>query len=707
MHPRKAARSVLGRRITAAIAAFTLGGAFALAGATPATAATAEDSPVSWAEGRILSGSALGVNLDSIAAIQPAQAANYGNQPTQTSKDPLKVTALDAATVGDGSSVQTSVGDVVQLGAVGQYAEALADGTSFGASGSVTDDGAVGVGENKSAPGDDATVDLNALLGDQFASTLVDLQLAIGAIAAQAQADGQNATGDYTLVGLKLRLTSPAISALTDKVNAALDEVDSSLAILDGDDGLLALNLNKLLQRVDPALNLLGGDANVTASVDVGNLREMVSDLLTAQYAETGVTFNLDTGVVTIDLDAFAGGGLNNAAPGTEVLSPAFINPILNSITGKVSHIADQVVETVEGALHDAVVEVHANIDLDIAQSPLVQKVCTTIQQVIHVPTQIVTHVDVLVPVVDGVVAQLVNGVPVINGVPIVGDLLGGSLGGLLGGGHTVTWITQTVTQTVTELVDKTVDKVVCDNEITALPTLETSARIDISGTVDQFLGDSGVDANAKVKVLGLLNTELNLGTAIDGIADDLVGTLFDGDGAIQKLMDALNTSLVDPATEGLLTGEDAIGIALSDLLSITINNQELSGGVFTETALRITVLGGFGDGGLGGLGGGGLLGTARAANGLAVINLAQASVGPNVTAVEDPCIDCEVGGDVTTPPGDPGDPGGIFGAPGGFLAMTGAGIAMLVGMILALVAAGAYLMREGYRNRRGAVSTD
>jgi hypothetical protein len=225
--------------------------------------------------------------------------------------------------------------------------------------------------------------------------------------------------------------------------------------------------------------------------------------------------------------------------------------------------------------------------------------------------------------------------------------------------------------------VDKTVDKVVCSNKVTALPSLETSATVDLVGTVDQFLGDSGVKASAKVKVLGLLNTELNLDLAIDGIADSLTGTWFDSDGTIQKLVDALDAGLVDPAIDGLLDGENAVGIALTDLLSITINNQELSDGTFTETALRVSVLGGSG----------------------AVINLAQASVGPNVTNVEDPCVvDCGVGGETTTPTGLGG---------GGLLALTGTGIALLICLVLALLAAGAYLVREGYRNRHAAVSAE
>ncbi|MCU1417099.1 MAG: choice-of-anchor family protein [Schumannella sp.] len=674
-HPRTTARAAgKGRRVAASITAIALGGAFALAGTGTANAA---DRPTSWAEGRILSGSVLGIDLDRVAALAPAQASNNGSQATQTSKDPLDATVLDTVEVGP-TNVQGNLGGVVQLGAVGQYAQAQANGSSYGASGAVMDDGAIGLGQDKAVPGTNATVDLNALLGDEFTSTLVDLDLAIGALGAQAKAEGASATGGYTLAGLKLNLSSPAISKLTDKVNDALDAVEGRLAVLDGADGLLALDLNGILQKISPSLNLLGGAANVTASINAGDLHKLVQDLLKTQYGEEGVTFNLDTGVVTIDLDKLAGGGLNNAAPGTEVLTSAYLDPILDSITGKVSKIADQVVDRVRAALHDATVEIHANVDLDVAQSPLVQKICNTVKTVIQVPTHVLEHVTIQVPVVDGVIAQVVNGVPVVHGVPIVGDVIGTTLGGILGGTqHTVTWITQTVTKTVTKLVNKTVDKLVCNNKVTALPALKTSADVDITGTVDEFLDGAGVDASAKVKVLGIVNTSLNLGLASDLIGDSLGQVLFDGDGAVQKLTETLDATLVDPAVEGLLDGDDAVGIALTDLLSVTINNQSLNDGTFTETALRVSVLGGSG----------------------AVINLASASVGPNVTDVENPCVvDCGVGGVTTTPP-----TGGV----GGLLAMTGAGIALLVALVLALLAAGAYLVREGYRRRHPAVPAE
>jgi hypothetical protein len=673
-HPRTTARASFGRRLGAAITALTLGGAFALAGATSASAV--DPDYVSWAQAQFLSGSIVGVDLDTVASVEPAEAWNDGNDPTMTDKDPLKVKALDAVTVGTGESVQINT-DGVQAGVLGQIASAAANGTSFAAAGAVLDDGGVGVGEDVALTGADATVGLDEALGSNFATTLTDLSLSIKAIGAEAEADGEDASGDYTIAGATLELSSPAISKLTEKVNTALDSIENGVGILDGGDGTLVADLNNLLRGIDPTLNLLGGSADVTATVDVGDLKKLVEDLLAAQYGESGVTFNLETGVVSIDLAAAVGGNLNDLPANTELLSSPVINDILRTVTGKVATIANQVVDRVAAALHDATVDVHADLDLDVAQSPLVQKICKTVKEVIQVPTQVVQHVNVLVPVVDGVIAQVVNGVPIVDGVPITGNLIGSGLGGLLGGGHTVTWITQTVTKTVTQLVDKTVDTLVCSNKITALPALETSATIDISGTVDQFLDGAEVDASAKLKVLGLVNTELDLALATDAMGGSITDALFDGDGAVSDLIAALDTGLVTPAVDGLLDGDNAVGLALTDLLSVRANVQELSDGTFTETALRVSVLGGAG----------------------ATINLAQASVGPNVTDVEDPCVvDCGVGGETTTPTGGGG---------GGLLAMTGASIALLIAIVLALLAAGAYLVREGYRNRHAAVSTD
>jgi hypothetical protein len=660
---RPATATSRGRRLAAGLTSVALATGFALAGAT--TARAADSTPVATSEAQFLSGSLLGVNLDNVVALAPASAHAGANDPRMTQSDPLKVTALNAVTVGDGSSIQTSAGGGVQAGAVGQYATAAPDGTSMAWTGAAGPDGGVGIGQDQGGQGGDATVDLSKLLGAGFASNLTNLQLAVNAVAAQAVSDGKSASGDYSLDGVTLNLTSPAIANLTDKVNTALDSVKSRLAVLGGSDGELVTDVNKLLTGLNPALNLLGANADVTATVDTGDLSKLVQDLLQAQYGDSGITFNLETGVVTLDLGKLLGEDLNNLAPGTELIDPAVIDPALASVTTKVSDIADQVVNRVKDALNNAKVNIHANLSQDTAQAPIVENVCTTVKKVIQVPVQ----------------------VP-ISQAPIVGGVLGNVLGD----------VNQT-TQTVTQLVDQTVDQLVCSDVATPLPALNTSAVVDITGTVGEFLNGSGVDATAALKVLGIPLPPVDLGTATSAISDSLTNQLLGSDGAITDLTNALNLGLVAPAVQGLTGGPGSVDTALTGLLSATVNNQDVNNGTFTETALRVTALPGIS--GITGGAGVGSLGLARAAgSGAAQVNFARASVGPNV-------VPGDVGGVDTTPPptdGNPGNPGTTAGNIAR-LATTGVGIAALVAAVLALLAAGAYLVRESYRRNHSAMA--
>jgi hypothetical protein len=261
--------------------------------------------------------------------------------------------------------------------------------------------------------------------------------------------------------------------------------------------------------------------------------------------------------------------------------------------------------------------------------------------------------------------------------VPIVGGLLGNVIGG------------------VDQTVGQTVDQLVCNDQTTALPPLKTSANVDITGTVGEFLNGSNVDATAALQVLGVPLPNVDLGSATDAISSSLTNQLLGSDSAITDLTNALNTGLVDPAVQGLSGGQGSVGSALTDGLSATVNNQDVSDGTFSETALRVTALPG-----ISGLAGGGILGgvsTARAAAPAAAqLNFARASVGPNV-------VPGEVGGVDTFPPTD-GNPVTTAGNIAR-LATTGVGIAALVAAVLALLAAGAYLVRESYRRNHSAMA--
>jgi hypothetical protein len=655
-------------RIAATVTAFALGGAFALV--APITA-SADEHTESYAKGQFLSGNLIGLDLDTVVSLGAAEASNNGSQSTQTSKDPLDAAVLeDAVVVQQAESPQVDLGGVLQIGPVAQYAQANNDGSSLGASGAIADDGAIGVGDHQSTPPANATLNLQALLGNEFASTLADLKLELGALAARAEADLDVASGDYQIADAVLTFSSPAIANLTPKVDSALDEVVDAVNALLGRNGALVGDVNELLVDLDPVLNLLGGNANVSVSLNAGNLKEIVHAILEEEYGNGAVSFDLETGEVHVDLEVLLGGDLNNLAPGTELLTDAVVNQILEGITTTVATIADQVVDKVEDALHDATVDIHADLSTNIAQSPIVREVCELVDRVLTTPVlRDATSLELLTNGLLGDLTTLVN-------TGLLGTLTDGVADEV---GDFV--LVDGVVQRITGFVNQTVQDTVCSTTSTPVAPLTTSVVLDIEATVDELIDGVAARAVAQVKVLGVA-ADLDLSLLIDGLGDSLVDGLFDGDGAVQDLVDALETGLVHPATEGLLgTGVGSVGDVLRDVLSIKANVQELGGGRFTETAIRVSVLG----------------------DDLATLNLAQAIVGPNVTTIVDPeCTNpdgCDVGGVTVTPPG-----GGGTGA--GSLAYTGIGIATLIAVILALLAAGAYLVRESYRRNHPVVTT-
>jgi len=657
-------------RIVATVTALALGGAFALAAPF---AASAEERPESYAKGQFLSGTVAGFDLDQIVSLGAAEASNDGTQGAQVEKDPLDADVLDGTVVIEEVDSPQVALDGVQIGPAAQYAEANNDGTSLGASGAIADDGAIGVGRHQDTPPANATLDLQVLLGNEFASTLADLKLELGALAASAEANLETASGDYQIADAVLTFSSPAIANLTPKVDSALEEVVDTLNELIGGNGALIGDVNGLLVDLDPVLNLLGGNANVSVTIDAGDLEEIVHAILEEEYGNDAVSFDLETGEVHVDLEALLGGDLNDLAPGTELLTDAVVNQILEGITTTVATIADQVVDKVADALHDATVDIHADLSTNVAQSPIVQEVCQLVDRVLTTPVlRDATSLELLTNGLLGDVGTLLN-------TGVLGSLTDGIADEV---GDFV--LVNGVIQRITGFVNQTIQETVCDTTSTPVAPLTTSVVLDIEATVDELIDGVAARAVGQVEILGV-GADLDLSLLIDGLGDSLVDGLFDGDGAVQDLVDALETGLVHPATEGLLgTGVGSVGDALRDVLSVQANVQELGDGQFTETAVRVSVLG----------------------EELATLNLGQAIVGPNVTTIVDPeCTDpdgCDTGGVTVTPPGGGGPGGGAAGS----LAYTGIGIATLIAVILALLAAGAYLVRESYRRNHPVVTS-
>ena len=618
------------RRIGGMLGAAALAVGLALVPVAPAGAA---DATTSYARGQFLSGSLAGMNLDQVVALAAAEARNNGSQSLQTSDDPLSATVLQSVTVESPNGIQADLGQFLDAGVVNQYAEADRNGLSLGASGAIGDDGAVGVGDTASGAAGDLDLDLNSLLDGRYASILTDLRLSLDAVSAQARANLTVASGDYRIEGAVLTFTSPAIADLRGKVASSLDVVDSQLLDLSSDGGAIALAVDRVL---DPVRSVVGSSANVDVTIS-NDLDAAVQSLLTGAYGNGAVHFNLQTGEVTVDLEALLGGDLNNLDPGTELLSADVLGPVLDGITRTVSTLADQIVDRVDTALHNATVDVHADLDLLSPQGGQTT-VCHDIQ------------------------------------VPVIGDILGtgGLLGGLLGTAPTQGVIGYT-TQTL------------CDVVGDVLPDLHSTVAVEIEGTIDQLLNGTSARADATVSLLdGTVQTAVDVDAIVDGIGDGLLHGLFSSDGAVSDLADALEVNLVDPALTGLL-GDTGVGAAITSVVSAKANVQETDGGMFTQTAVRIAALDGQ----------------------LATLSVASATVGPNVTIVVPP--------DCTTNCGPGGDPDpcvnncGGSGTPGtassGSLAMTGLGIATLIAIVLALLAAGAYFARQGYRQNHPALA--
>lgn len=689
-------------RVGASIGAVVLTTGIALAGAPAASAA---NPLASWAQAKFLSGSVLGMNLDNIVQLQPAEAGNNGSQDMQWQDDPLKAEILNAIPVNTPNGIQLSLGDWLDSGVVSQYAQASKDGSSMAATGAAGDDGGAGVGGTQRGQAGDLDLNLTMLLDQTFANVLTDLKLNLDGVSSQAVAQLDQASGSYTIADATLTFTSPAVADLTEKVATALQGVDDHLIAIGSDDGELGNAVDKVL---DPVLGAVGSSANVTVDINA-DLQDVVNKLLRSEYGNGAVSFDLQTGEVRVDLQTLLGGDINALAPNTEILSGPVINKVLEGVTDTVATLADNIVDKVRDALHDAKVTVHADLDL---LSPQNGGSSSTVCHVVDLPVV----GDILGDVLGGdlgSVGDLLN----LPGVTQLSDLtsvlstsqvteLTQALGvtdlSQLDGAGNLTQLTQLLQNVgsgvgggLKGLLGRTlpahtlVKPTLCEVVQNVLPDLHSTVALDIEGTVDDLIDGTAVKANLAVSLLnGTVPVNLDAKAFLPGLGQGLEDGLFGEDGSVQNLVDGLNTGLVNPAVDGLLGDGDSVSTVLNDLVSLKANVQELTpaaggGNMFTQTALRLTVLP-----------------AENSSASAARVNMAQSRVGPNAAVVVPP--DC-TNGNCTPCTGSNCSPDPCFTNCGSStasdrLAYTGVGIATLIAIILALLAAGAYLAREGYR---------
>ena len=386
------------RRTSAIVLAGALAAGPVLLGASAAHAA---ETPVAYAHAELVGGTIGAADLRTLVALQAAAALNNGSTSEVISANPLAVEVLRSVKVPLPNGVSLDLGQGIDAGAAMQWAGAWSDGSAEAHVKTVGNGGAADVHPSSANASGAMVIDLTALLGSRFTSTITSLDLRLGAVGASAEGHGEAASGDYTLAGAQLLVRTPAISNLTSKVLAAIEPAEARIASLGGSSGPLASALRSSLGGV------LGSNSNLV-NVDVSidsNLRGVVEPLLTARLDTRGATVDLEQGAIVIDLQTLLGRNLNSLPPSTELLSEAILVPVLNSITGSVANIADDVVDVVRATLKNVRVDIRASVNV------LTPQPGETIETVrVHRPVAEVTRDDLALAEREGDVPDGVDG---------------------------------------------------------------------------------------------------------------------------------------------------------------------------------------------------------------------------------------------------------------------------------------------------------
>ncbi|HEU5222494.1 MAG TPA: IPT/TIG domain-containing protein [Candidatus Lumbricidophila sp.] len=314
------------------------------------------------AKAQYLSGSALnGIDLSALASVAGEQADSTGTAP-QTNQSNLNLTALSSVSVGVAGGIQVPL-SFANAGVVSQYAHAGTDASSVGASGLVSDQGVVGTAVDGANPPGPLTADLSPVLTSLGLASVIDTaNLAVGATAARAEvAQGGVPVGTYQIASGGLAIHSPVLANIPGAVNTAVSNVQSAVDALAGPSGIG----NVLLNTASSALPLLdAGTATATVTINP-TLASQVSTLLAAPLSGGGVTVDLTTGSVSVDLDQVAG-GLNGRAPNTDILTAATLTAIANQVNSLVTTRLNAIGTAVTTAVQNATVAADAKLTVPI-----------------------------------------------------------------------------------------------------------------------------------------------------------------------------------------------------------------------------------------------------------------------------------------------------------------------------------------------------
>lgn len=480
-------------------------------------------------EGRVLSGSLLGIDLDNLAEAKGVEVTNDGfgsvrdpesavDLEKHAYSNPLNIEALNLADVNLTGLLELPLD--TETGALNQYGQATNTAESVGAAGTVSDDGGISLEQYEGDVPDIATLNLSNLLNStelglgDLLQDVTDLELKIGAVAGRAWLDGcgdswgvdDSVTRDYLTSHVDLELASPTVGALGTTISGTVGTLESTVDTLVGQEN----PVGGVLDTVVSLLGTISGigslilpvrleSADATATLEVDLDLQPVRDVIDQPISDPAgiVNLTLSEGLVHIDTVALLAAaysdpnvdaeetythGLNELAPNTEPLSDP---RVLTELTSQLTDVLGGVIGEVDTMLDDILDETHikAEIRIPVSHCSAWLVVCLGWSDAGDLIVQVAGSLDDVVRDVDGVVTIDTSA------------LLGGVLGGL------ANILVESVLELLTPVLGGLVGNVVLDSleDLAALPTnlVETTVNpvIELVSTLYKMLFLDGVVA--------------------------------------------------------------------------------------------------------------------------------------------------------------------------------------------------------------------
>jgi len=313
----------------------------------PAGAAQAADV-VSQSSGRLVETSLLGTDiLDTALALRGARAVNPDASGDVTVDQPLDASAI-AGLIGLTAGSTSLFGDngIIQLGAVGQYAQARDDGSSSAFSGAVSAaPSLVGISTVTPSNVGSPTAGQSATFRLGSASAPVGIRVDLGVLAASAQqaADGTQ-TGQYVLSDAAFAVDGTVVSGVLAIINPALDTL-IALANTSGagltnpfSSGSITLTLDDLTSAAGVAsVNDLPAGTDLLSYVPQAVANKITSQvdsvLDSAGALATRLQSNFFTAAAGLALQAAVSTAQATILPVLNGISSTLVTPLSNAVT--------------------------------------------------------------------------------------------------------------------------------------------------------------------------------------------------------------------------------------------------------------------------------------------------------------------------------------------------------------------------------------